>query len=244
MHEFKIGAVLGDTFRVFFRNILPFGAMAVIIYGALAIFESALNPKAMTATAEPTMMPSSPGLLILIAILSILFIYFLSAMITYGTYQDLRGSRAGFGACVGRGVTLVLPVVGASILVMVIVMLLSLLLVIPGLIAMFILSVVVPVVVVERPGAFAALGRSRELTKGHRWKIFGIFFVLLVISWVAMVAVILLSMPLGLFASQVLMVLAQSLSAVLMAVAPAVAYYHLRRAKEGVDIEQIAAVFD
>ena len=96
----------------------------------------------------------------------------------------------------------------------------------------------------ERLERDVALGRSRELTKGHRWKIFGILLVLLAISWVLILPVTLLSLSLGLVTGQILMVLAQSLSAVLMAVAPAVAYYHLRRAKEGVEIEQIAAVFD
>jgi hypothetical protein len=44
-------------------------------------------------------------------------------------------------------------------------------------------SVAAPTIVVERVGVFEALGRSRELTRGARWKILGTFLVLLVIYW-------------------------------------------------------------
>src|SRR6185437_1600913 len=48
------------------------------------------------------------------------------------------------------------------------------LLIIPGLILMVIWSVVAPVTVLERPGPFAAFGRSRELVRGNGWQVFGV----------------------------------------------------------------------
>ncbi len=47
------------------------------------------------------------------------------------------------------------------------------------------LSVLVPVIVVERPGVIASLRRSAELTKGSAWKIFG----LLIMAMLAMFAI-------------------------------------------------------
>jgi hypothetical protein len=44
-------------------------------------------------------------------------------------------------------------------------------------------AVAAPAVVVERDGVFNALGRSRELTKGARWKILGLFLLLGVSYW-------------------------------------------------------------
>jgi hypothetical protein len=44
------------------------------------------------------------------------------------------------------------------------------LLIIPGLVLLVIWSVVAPVTVLERPGVFAAFGRSRELVRGNGWK--------------------------------------------------------------------------
>ena len=42
--------------------------------------------------------------------------------------------------------------------------------------------VVIPVAVIERPGPVASLKRSVALTEGHRWKILGIFLLVIAIS--------------------------------------------------------------
>ena len=45
--------------------------------------------------------------------------------------------------------------------------------IVPGLFLMTIWAAVAPVVVLERPGVFAAFGRSRELVRGHGWTVLG-----------------------------------------------------------------------
>src|SRR3546814_13989713 len=45
-------------------------------------------------------------------------------------------------------------------------------------------AVVAPALVEERTGVFGAFGRSRELTKGARWKVFGLELILLVAMWI------------------------------------------------------------
>jgi hypothetical protein len=57
--------------------------------------------------------------------------------------------------------------------------------IIPGLVLIVIWAVVAPVTVLERPGIFAAFGRSRELVRGNGW---GVFAVLLIV-FVAVVAI-------------------------------------------------------
>ena len=42
-----------------------------------------------------------------------------------------------------------------------------------------------PVVVLEKPGVFAAFGRSRELVRGHGWPVFGT----LVVTWLITIGV-------------------------------------------------------
>jgi hypothetical protein len=61
------------------------------------------------------------------------------------------------------------------------------LLIIPGLILMVIWSVVAPVTVLERPGVFAAFGRSAELVQGNGWNVFGV--IVLVFLTVAVISV-------------------------------------------------------
>lgn len=66
------------------------------------------------------------------------------------------------------------PLVGVSILFGLGLGIGFVLLIIPGLILMVIWSVVAPVTVLERPGVFAAFGRSRQLVRGHGWQVFGV----------------------------------------------------------------------
>ena len=51
------------------------------------------------------------------------------------------------------------------------------LLIVPGLILTVIWAVVAPVMVLERPGVFAAFGRSRELVRGNGWSVFAVIIV-------------------------------------------------------------------
>ena len=57
------------------------------------------------------------------------------------------------------------------------------LLIIPGLILITIWSVVIPVVVLEKPGVFASFGRSRDLVRGHGWQVFGT----LLLAWLIVI---------------------------------------------------------
>jgi hypothetical protein len=57
-----------------------------------------------------------------------------------------------------------------------------LLLVIPGLYLTVIWIACVPVIVVERTGPLAALGRSRRLVRGHGWRVFGLLVALTVME--------------------------------------------------------------
>jgi hypothetical protein len=51
------------------------------------------------------------------------------------------------------------------------------LVIVPGLWLMTIWAVVAPVTVLERPGVFAAFGRSRELVRGNGWGVFGVLVI-------------------------------------------------------------------
>jgi uncharacterized membrane protein len=71
----------------------------------------------------------------------------------------------------------VLPLIVLSILLVLGVALGFIFFIIPGIILWMMWSVAVPALVVEREGVFRAFGRSAELTKGAKWKIFGLSLV-------------------------------------------------------------------
>ncbi|MCU0313976.1 MAG: hypothetical protein MUC84_07950 [Solirubrobacteraceae bacterium] len=64
-----------------------------------------------------------------------------------------------------------------------------LLFIIPGLILITIWAVAAPVVVLENPGVFKALGRSRELVKGNGWQVFGVLVAIFAIVIVASIVI-------------------------------------------------------
>jgi uncharacterized membrane protein len=94
-------------------------------------------------------------------------------------------------------------------------------------------------------GPIRSLGRSVALTKGHRWKVFGIMLLLgvggailgAIISMILRTLHIKLIFAVGEYAWQVMLIALQSIVYVVM-------YRDLRVAKEGVSTEEIAAVFD
>lgn len=108
-------------------------------------------------------------------------------------------------------------------------------------------SVALPTAIVERTGVVGSLGRSRQLTSGRRWRVFGAAFVPILISIVT--SWILIGVVFGLrgVSSSTFQIVSWLISSVEQAFTVCVfatLYYYLRREKEGVDIEQVAAVFD
>ena len=67
-----------------------------------------------------------------------------------------------------------LPLMAVSVLFAIGLTIGFVLLIIPGLILLVMWSVVAPVTVLERPGVFAAFGRSRALVRGNGWNVFGV----------------------------------------------------------------------
>jgi multisubunit Na+/H+ antiporter MnhG subunit len=86
--------------------------------------------------------------------------------------------------------------------------------------------------------------RSAALTEGHRWPLFGMFILISVASSVLAVVIVAIVGNESFLARVMLLVVDTALTSSFQAVLYGCAYYALRVAKEGVDIEQLAAVFD
>ena len=163
----------------------------------------------------------------------------------YGAFEDMRGRPVdlmlrSFQHASRR----FLPVIGVAFLTTLLTGLASLLLIIPGLILFMAWYVAIPACVVERLGPWTSLQRSAALTKGNRWKVARLIIVLAVITGIGegLVAAVTAEagMTIGLIANLIWSALVGAFSAIL----GVVIYHDLRVAKEGVDTDQIAAVFD
>jgi hypothetical protein len=105
------------------------------------------------------------------------------------------------------------------------------LLAVPGLILMTIWAVAAPVVVLEGTGVFDSLRRSRELVRGNGWQVFGVVFLLSFLVQVATVVIDVTADSAGTGIGIVVRVILGVLVGPLSALAAAVLYFELRRAK-------------
>jgi hypothetical protein len=243
--QLRVGDVLSRSFSVWLRHFFPFMLMALIFYSPALIYLGVLL--AVGASTEAFTVFSS-----LEAFFSILVNLVLSGAVTYGVFQHLRGQSAGTTDILRAGLRHLFPVLGASILSGLAMMLGFIVLVVPGLILMCRFWVAVPVAVVEDPGAGNSLSRSTELTEGSRWPIFGLALILGAITiGVAMLVGVLIRLSgatppvdraelFGELAGTLLSLPVQLLGAV----AAAVAYHDLRVGREGADVEELVKVFD
>lgn len=246
--QFSVGRVIGDSLGVFGRNFISFSILALLI-GALDLLLVIFN---LAPAETQTLQQMNVGAIALSILVTMIVSGLTQASIIYGTFQDLRGSRAGIGDCIARGLSSVVPVILGTLILSLVVGLASILLIIPGIILALMWWVYIPAIVVEGKGIFDSFSRSRELTRGRRWHIFGLLVIVFVLAFainfvitlVAAIAVV--RMPVSNFALVVATAeyVAQSLLAAFGAVMVAVGYYYLRAEREGIDVNVIASVFD
>ena len=152
--------------------------------------------------------------------------------------------------CFSRGIQTMFPVIGVAFVSGIILILGFIALIIPGFIFLTMFWVVVPAAVVEGRGVGASLSRSRQLTYGHRWAIFGIFILFGVAqAFFQGITQVLLRPSFMTQTSDLIPMLigdwlVTAFFAALAAVTVGVGYYLLRSEKDGADIRSIAAVFD
>lgn len=119
------------------------------------------------------------------------------------------------------------PLVAVSILFGIGVAIGFVLLIVPGLILLVMWSVVAPVTVLERPGVWAAFGRSRVIVRGNGWNVFGVIVILSVIVVLVSIAVGVIASGLGSFGHSVVQWAVNSAIAPVTALSASVLYFSL-----------------
>src|SRR5580693_1005392 len=234
--DFSVGRVLNRTFSVLSRNLLPFCVVtAVANLPILLLFHPTVG----------TRMSGRAAFMFFVGIiLAIVLSALAEAVVLFGAFEDMRGRRVDLIASMKVGLSRFLPVLGVAISVGLLSGLSAILLLFPAFIVMTMLFVAMPACIVEQLGPINSLKRSAQLTKGHRWKIFGLWLLVLVIAGV----VNLIPKAAGIFGGAsvglVLELVWAALTGAFNAVMVVVTFHDLRVAKEGVDTDQIASVFD
>jgi hypothetical protein len=211
-----VGAVVRRVFDIYVDQapvLLPASAVVFVITGIVTAL----------------LVAAASGLALVALLLSLVATTLFTGMVVE-LVADVQDGRRDHNA--GELLRAVTPVLGQLILVGIVagvgIVVGFLLVIVPGLILITIWSVAAPVVVLERPGVFAALGRSRELVRGNGWQVFGVIFILFFLILIVSSAVELAANSAGTGAGLVARVVIGVLTGPLSALAQAVLYFELR----------------
>ena len=248
LRPLTVGEILDTSFSLYRRH---FGALAVV---------------SLVCTGLPLLLrlllETSGGVFsnLPLALIYALSLVVLSLVATGATVFIVSESYLGRPISAREALQRATPYLGrilvCSMLLALVVGLGFLLMVIPGIILGVGLALAIPAVVLEpRTSASAALSRSWELTRGSRWRIFGLGVTLLILLYIPVVAISALAalvlpgtMGAGFGPGSLSTVLALAIGGVvqvflypLLYCVLTVTYYDLRVRKEGFDLELLAS---
>jgi hypothetical protein len=243
--DVSFGNVFERSFSIMLRNIPP-----LLLLGALAAFPylfiySLQDVPAGMATAKPDVSSHAAIVFFVLLIAAFALKPICQSIILFGAFQDMLGRDFPIGDSLQKGLPRIVPIFGMLIVEGLALLVGFMLLIVPGYMLLIAWYAALPVLVVERMGPIASLRRSAELTKGHRWKIFGIMLTMGIVAGIIGAVVNAVSMlgnngTVHLVAEYLL----QALIIAFESVVGVVLYHDLRAAKEGINTERIAAVFD
>ncbi|HEY3889957.1 MAG TPA: glycerophosphoryl diester phosphodiesterase membrane domain-containing protein [Caulobacteraceae bacterium] len=259
--RFDLGRVAQRTFASIGRNFAVFLLLALLLSGIPALLTGSLLTFAGIDHAGQSTSGENTATLVAIGVSAIGFVYLVGAVaslvlqgaITYGTIADLNGRRAQFAECLSMGLRNWFWLFLLAIVVILAEAVGYIFFIVPGLMLAVAWMVAVPAQVVEHTGVFGALSRSAELTRGHRWAIFGLLVIYLIASGVlqgsiiGIVAALAVSLSPNLSQAATQLVAQPLLSvatSLIGAAGVASIYYELRSTREGIGPEALAAVFD
>jgi hypothetical protein len=201
-------------YKAFAKHLL---AIAFVIYLIAAIIT------ALLALAGGTI-----GIL-LGSLVSIVAAFLLQATLVKAV-QDVRDGHAdlSIGQTVNEALPFLASVAGASILAGIAITIGLVLLIVPGLFLITIWAVIVPVIIIERSGALASFGRSRQLVRGRGWHVFWtlvlVYIIMLVVNIVLGLIFVALPHVLG---SGLSSVISGTLISPFLAIVVTLVYYRL-----------------
>lgn len=245
---FGVGSIIGNTFEVWFRNIVPIFLASIIpqiiVYAAILLMfgaEVLVSDTPVTGD-EPRFIIGN----VVLAVLGLVAAALTTAVVVRIAYDSVSGRPVNIGAAISGALPHILPIAVLSFAAALAAGVGFMLLIIPGLYLYAMWSVAAPAIVVERAG-FSGLGRSAALTKHYRWPIIGTFvilgIILIVISLILAMIIGVIAVNLGLIAAVILQLVLYSVLYGPFYVVIAMIYARLREIKEGIVVQDLADIF-
>jgi len=246
MQQFRIFRALGLSFKAWFKNFIPFTLLAAVLYSPVVLWLLTYDPKSAENVEAVQNAYFVRPVYILTGISSLL-----APLITYRVIQDLNGIKVSMLTSIRFGLRGIVPAIFVAIIT-------NLLQFVPagGIVAAIVMCiwfVATPAAVAEQLGTMAALTRSSQLTKGRRWGIFGLTFLIgLLLVGLLLIWIVPQLENMGdtetavrqLEHSSIMFVVTIGLFHLFSGIVEAVAYVLLREDKDGVSVQELAKIFD
>lgn len=216
--KISVGDTLGEAFSIYRDQAGVLLPVAFWLFLGVAILEGVTE--------------ESVGFFLLAIVVSLAVATLYQGMVV-GLVKDIQDGRrdSSVGELMRSVAPVVLPLIGAGLLIGLGAGAGFLLLVVPGLYLITIWAVVAPVIVIERRGVFDSLGRSRALVKGNGWPVLGVLVVAFLIAIVATLVMLALAEAIadGEILAIVLSALGTTVTAPISALVASVLYFRLLR---------------
>ena len=245
-----VGEIISGSFSIMFGNFFK-----VFILGFIGAFLGFivnylfLGFDVATGTGDAFGASQSTALIGTLASVAINIVIYglVTALLIQLAYDAKLGRSNSIGAYFGSALPAILPIAILSIAIGILAVLGAIALIIGALWVYAVFYVTAPVAVIER-GGFGSMGRSADLTKEYRWPIVGLFVLVVVLSivltFIAGFLVAILAAIGGPIFAGIGLAMINGLSYAFGGIVVALVYARLREIKEGVDVDQIASVFD
>ena len=178
------GRVFARVFATVIHNPVPTIVLAFLVGAVPGLMTTYLMQQVQPALiAQQGLGMGFYALSLLSWILGMIVSALTQAALARSTVAESQGRKASIGECLRAGMAVLLPLIILSVLLAIGVAFGFVLFIVPGIILYCMWSVAIPALVEERQGVFGSFGRSRELTDGAKWKVFGIMLVVLLAYW-------------------------------------------------------------
>lgn len=242
------GSLVSRSFGVWKENVGRFAGVAIVLQVPSLLISWGLGSPFVGATPFAKQSPEMTAFIFsgrywAMTLATVMLALIHMGALTAGTIQHLAGRRASIGEMLAGGLRRAGPILAAGLLALLGIYAGLILLIVPGIVVAMMFSLVAPVVMAERLSTVKALGRSRGLTKGHRWKLLGAFVVVYLVTAAPTFLVMWLAAGVP-YLSTALTAIVSAVVGSLVLVTPAVAYHDLRVHIEGTGTAELARVFE
>ncbi len=243
----RVGKIVSDTFAFIgaeWRALLAFAVLPAMFGVAYMAFIPSLTSAGVDAMAASQYQMMHGRYLLTLGLLTFVASHFAYAAALAFSIDRLAGRETGVGPAFKRGLRLYLPLLAIRVLAYLAAWFGLIFFIVPGVILYIMFFVADAVYTDERTSITGALGRSRALTKGSRWRIFVLLLLLMLFFWaLSAVQMALMLLPNGEQMLRAFTVASSLFTYVLIPPLTAVLFQELRTLKEGDVANDVAAVF-